>query len=621
VSKDADEKTWFPQPHSDGTTRSYSQSAGPVAGGKPIISVGGIAAAVAIAISSLPVDGRTFVEDEVERSPNGSSGWVILNAHRQAAASTLPARSTAVATKIVNPALSPSGSIFPTLKAAFATANPGDVIDVAPGDYSEEEIILSRGGTLAQPVMVRAADPANKPRIRGLGTLPRGWNETGGVAGSSALVTIAASHVVWDGIDIEGSRVHGMIVGPANNNGSFIANNAQWFSNVKVLRTRITGCDGDCFKAMQTDGVMFNGVALDAQRTKFQENGLISGFGSAITLMGKNITLLEAVIGQTSGEGVHCGHHISYGAGAFIQVEGLFMKRCVFFDTWSAPVYFTNVDGGLVEQCLVYHTTDTRNYWGRIYPQYGLDFGSESFVTDPAYNAAPDSLGRGGCRNLTVRNCVVANAVFPVRFAIWPGQLYSNIQIYHNTFLNAFDGGGVAGISSVIKNEMTNLTGVTWKCNLVADSTPAQVCRQWNAMLGSVQLGTNLYSATPAAAILGVTDIINSNVGLTNQGYVRTGAYPSYSPYDTDSFRLVPGSPAVNAGELLAGAPDDFFGYDRPTTSGKSDIGAHSLSRPNNLVLLDTTGLPPSNSYWYRVRRRDNTLAWTPKSDAVQVTV
>ncbi len=186
---------------------------------------------------------------------------VVVVTTPSGAASEVPAFNTTTPNKVVNPALTPNGTtVFRTIQAAVDTITLNDVIGVAPGTYNET-VLVTRSGTAAAPVYIQALDPNNKPVIDGQMTLPVGWNESGFKAGSSNLVSIAASHIVWDSIDVVNSRIQGMNVGPANNNGYFLQQweIGTWFENVKVLRSRIEKCNNRGFQPLNTDGMTFGG--------------------------------------------------------------------------------------------------------------------------------------------------------------------------------------------------------------------------------------------------------------------------------------------------------------------------------------------------------------------------
>lgn len=510
---------------------------------------------------------------------------VVVVTTPSGAASEVPAFNTTTPNKVVNPALTPNGTtVFRTIQAAVDTITLNDVIGVAPGTYNET-VLVTRSGTAAAPVYIQALDPNNKPVIDGQMTLPVGWNESGFKAGSSNLVSIAASHIVWDSIDVVNSRIQGMNVGPANNNGYFLQQweIGTWFENVKVLRSRIEKCNNRGIQTLNTDGVVFGGGtiretcrvsdALWSSTTQNPEN-----WTAAFQACGKNVQILESTIAQALGEGIHAGQHISYGAGAFVQCENLTVRNCRVFDTWSAAIYVTATNGGTIERNVVYQTGDTRFWRGRsagaLYPTYCIHFASEA-GRGPEYNPAPWSTGYIGSVNVTVRNNIVSGGLRLIAFTAEPGQLYQNITIEHNTLFGAQGATYPAG-SGALCNGMTNLTNLTLRNNLIFDASGRVTASDpgFNAVLGTFTKANNLWSHAPAALLQGTGDVVNVAAGLTNAAYAPTGAWPSISSYDTSAARLQSSSPAVRAGAVSA-VVADFFGSPR---GAQPSIGAHELN-------------------------------------------
>lgn len=497
------------------------------------------------------------------------------------AASELPTFNPATPNKFVNPSLAPNGTtVFSTIQAAVNTASAGDVIAVVPGTYYET-VLVNNSGTLASPIYIQALDPNNKPVIDGQMTLPIGWFASGFAPGSTRLVSIAASHIVWDSIDIINSREQGMVVGPADNNGAFIANNAVWFDNVKVLRTRIEKTNAFGVTAFQTDGAYFGGCVIretcrqtDALWNSTTQNP--AGWGSALIVMGKNVSVIESVIAQALGEGIHCGHHISYGANAFIQAETLVIRNCRIFDTWSSPIYVTAVNGGTIERNVVYMTGDTRFWFGRSNnPQYPSSTGVVAFGSEGGISGgAPWSTGYIGSVNVTFRNNVVTGGLRLIAFNQWPSQLFSGILIEHNTFFGSQPGTYSAG-AGVLANGMTNLTNLTFRNNIVYDAAGRIVASDpgWTAPIGTTTKGYNLWSHAAPVSLQGTGDVTNSSIGLNDVTYVPSGAWPSISTFDTNSFKLAGGSPAINAG-VTSTVTNDFFGT---TRNNPPEIGAYEI--------------------------------------------
>ena len=529
--------------------------------------------------SSDTMTGDAFLLDVLVRSsseppppivPEGGGGGGT-------AASELPAFNTATPNKIVNPAVAPNGTtVFSTIQAAVNTANAGDVIAVAPGTYYET-VLVDRSGTLVSPIYIQALDPNNRPVIDGQMVRPSGAMSNGA---EGRLVSISASHIVWDSIDIVNSANQGMTVGPSSyNNGYFLQSYeiGTWYSNVKVLRTRIEKCNNRGFQTLNTDGMTFGGGLIretcrgsDALWNSTTQNP--SDWSAAFQACGKNVSILESTIAQALGEGIHAGQHIPYGTGAFLQCENLIIRNCRIFDTWSATLYITAVNGGTIERNVIYNTGDTRFWRGRssapVYPTTCIQLASEGGRA----GGAPWSTGYIGSVNVTIRNNVVWGGLRLIGFLEEPSQLYNNIVIMHNTLFGAQPATYPAG-SGAICNGMTNLTNLTLRNNLIYDAGGRTVASDpgFSAVLGTLTKGYNLWSHAPPVLLQGTGDVTNTSVGMTNVNYVPSGAWPSISTFDTESFKLQAGSVALAAG-ITSSVTNDFFGTARP---GTPDIGAH----------------------------------------------
>jgi hypothetical protein len=543
--------------------------------------------------------------------------WTSVPVPDPVAPSEIPAQSTAAATKVVDPALTPNGStIFSTIQAAFDTLNPGDVLTIAPGTYNEAPV-LTRSGTVGSRIYIRCADYANRPTIAGNYTLPVGWGAGGQfVAGQAALFSVQARYVTIDGINVRDSARHGIIAGECANNGSFVASPNTFYEGVDIIRCSAIGTQNSSIRTINTDGCRIIGCTfLDSERSVYEPNFTGGSFvwGSAVFLIGKNPVLIENVIGQSMGEGLSLGYHGTFGGGdgyAHIEVTNAVVRGNKFFDCWSAPAYLTNVDGGVFERNIIWNRNDPRFMYAGAsgYAQYGLDIASES-GRGFANNGVTGFNGFVGARNLTIRNNIIGNALRPFRFQDEPSQQTNNVRVYNNTIYRTTPG-SAASVASVISNNESELSDIFFKNNLVYDVTPAQMCRQWLTPSGTWSRGRNIWSTAPPATLNGTGDIITASPGVTNLAYQPSGTYPAVSTFDTSQLKLTAGSVAVNAGEVLSEVPTDFFGVTRPTGSGNIDIGACSRSKPLSFTQT-VTGLPAGTNY-FRVRAIDSAGAVTP---------
>ncbi len=416
--------------------------------------------AINVTIAATPAATKSIIYYEVQRSLTGTGGWSDVSLTETDAASEIPAQITSTPNKWVDASGSYQGNgAFTTIQAAFDTLNPGDHLAIAPGTYAERAV-LTRSGTLAQPIIIRCADYSNRPTIDGeySSTIIPGW-QAPFTPGMTQLLTIQSNYVTVDGINLIRSRSGGILVGDGYNNSAFLFPdrvNTFWFGN-KVIRCSVIGCE-TAFRTINPDGCDVYGCTfLDCQQAYFRADGFPEDdptWGSAVSLMGKNITFVENLVGQSSGEGIHAGVHIGFGGGdgyAFTQCENLVLRNNRVFDCWSAAVYLSNIDGGVVERNVVYNSGDTR-YWQYAtsgYPKAGMSFASES--GDPSVGGVlPENLFIGA-RDVVVRNNIVTGYLVCFDFADWPSQATTRIKILNNTFYRSVGGTFAAG-ASLIKN-------------------------------------------------------------------------------------------------------------------------------------------------------------------------
>ncbi len=603
-----------------GTQSPYSATASGTttavtAGGAPSVSLAANGTtAFDVTITATPTAGRSIVQYVVQRSLDGTN-WSNVTLTETDAASEAPARSTATANKEVNPATANGVTIFATIQAAFNSLNPGDVLDIAPGTYNEA-VLLTRSGTAANRITVRAKDSQNPPVIAGGYTLPTGWN---GTPGSACLFGAQAEYVTFDGIIMTGSNKFGILAGDCSNNGFFVSAPNTFYRGLRFVRCSVIGANNNLFRSINTDGLeLYSCYMVDGERSAYRADGLLNidnSWGAGCTLMGKNVTMIECSVGQCSGEGLHLGYHGAFGGGdgyAHIEATNVTIRNNRFFDCWSAPLYITNVDGGRIERNVIWHTNDTRYWYAAAsgYPQYGMDIASES-----GNQLVAGFNGFIGARNLVICNNIVSNALQPFRFPNEQQQQTNNLQIYNNTFYRTIPG-SAASVASVIKNSEPELSDITFQNNIVYDAVPAQMCREWLTPGGTWTRGRNLFSTTPPAALSGTGDVISASPGLTDPTYQPSGTYPAVSTFDTSKIQLLASSPAINAGIVTASVTTDFFGRQRPTSSGFYDIGAHSLSKVSPATYTDT-GLTPLTTYFYRAQFVDSTGVTSPFSGAV----
>jgi hypothetical protein len=547
-----------------------------------------------------------FIQSDNKNSEFSSVSVGVVTPGIGPSISELPAFNTATPTKIV----SKTGpwnntTTFQTIQAAINASVPSDIIGIGPGNYFETVRITGKNTTAQTPIYIQALDPNNKPVIDNQYQLPIGWN---GDPTSAITVTISNSHVVWDSIDIFNSNAKSALyTGPSSfSNSEFIQEFEQsvFYTNVKILRTKIKGCQGKGWTTVNVDPVYMGGCEiLETERKYWDQLSEPSGWASAIVAMGRNISIIETKVGQCLGEGISLGYHADLNKfGREIQATNTVIRGCYFFDTFSGAVYFNNVDGCLFERNIVSQTQDRRFWKGRsgsvlgTYPAVGMGIASESGRSNPPATIPSNNIF--GSRNLTIRNNVFNGALVCFGFPLEPDNVQDNIKVQNNTIFAPQRGSQPADRFGCLFNEQFNVTNFTFENNLVY-STEQKVVYEfsfaweqagirggngpvWAPTLGNSIYRNNLWSHTPpvsgqfGAQLLGVNSIV-SNVGvITNPTYVPNDPWPNVNTFDTNSFKLLPNSPAIGAG-VINDVTTDFFGRPRPLGVAP-DIGAHQFA-------------------------------------------
>lgn len=555
-----------------------------------------------IVIEAFPPNTRTVTRYFLQRSLDGVA-WDNVDVTDQVAASEIPAEITSTPNKWVHPSGTYLGNpAFTTIQAAFDTLDPGDHLAIAYAVYAERGV-LTRSGTAANPIIVRCADYNNRPVFDGQDStsVVPGWNAPF-TAGRTQLLSVMANHVTVDGLNFIRSPQGGILVGDAANNGNFTFAINTFYTGNKIIRCSVIGSE-TAFRTINVDGLDVLGCTFrDCQRSFYRADGFPEDnptWGSAVSLMGKRINFIENTVAQSSGEGVHLGIHIKFGDdNTFIQCENVVLRNNRIFDCWSAPLYISNVDVGVVERNVIYHSGDTR-YWQYAssgYPKYCIDIASES--GDPGVGGWPPPNGFIGARDLIIRNNIATGALHGMRFTNWPSQNTTRVKVLHNTFFRSV-GGTFPDGASLIENEEPSLSDITFWGNIVYDAVSAQMCRTWLQPGGAWSHGDNIFSTNPPAALIGTGDIITTNPGLANKDYAPAlTPYPAVTVLDTTQSKLVQGSVAVNSASALPEVLTDFYGNVRPRHTGNLDRGAISLSKPSIIEFVDTA--MPSGGAFYR---------------------
>lgn len=584
-------------------------------------------------VTATPGAGRSIVAYEVQRLIG--STWTTVSAADPVVASEVPARSTATPTKYVDPSGTLGGNAaYTTLSAAAAAAVPGDEIVVNGTFY--ERLLITTSGTLANPIRWRAYDYDNPPVIDGQSTInPPGWSESGFADGSTQLVAIQASYVIFDGFIVQNSKHNGIGIGACNNNAGFFNAYDPWRVGIEVYRCIVQNIPGkglDTWKAedYKIGGCDFSGCQKGAYWEVAAGNPV--GWGSAVNLSGRDAWFVENKVRQTMGEGMHVGYHGACvddgGTDKAAGCDGFVIRGNEFYDTWSGPLYITLGGDGVVEENTFFMTDDARFWYARNsgtgYPQYALTIGCElgqSYGGEIPPTEVYEAL-YPGVRAVVIRNNIVNGATRNFLIARFTDDgNYKDLDIDHNTIFCCK--GAYPSVYEAISNLATaagnEMTGVRFRNNAVLVSDSSDISITWNSRgTGAVTQG-NLFSHSPPSDLADATNIVNSgSTVIVDKTYTATSSgWPNAVTFDTTKaapfYNSSTISPLAN-GAVSVGVATDFYGRTRPTTSGRADIGAISLSKPGTYALT-VSGLSSATQYQFRVRFREDNGTYSEYSN------
>jgi hypothetical protein len=557
-------------------------------GDPPDLTAMRVSGGVELSVYATPPVGKSIIRYEIEYSADGVSGWTSTpipeTLDMWGKRSRVPASlENTTPTKWVDPSGTLDGhAAYTTIQAAADAAVPGDVI-VVNGTFHENIVILN-SGTHEQPIIFRSFNYSAPAVVDGQMTLPLGWNESGYARGSSTLVNITANYVYWEAINVINSARANIMGGPSNNNGHFLQDNEvnEWWTGIRITRCVLQRSYERIAHFFNCDSAIVSGNWF-LEGVLSQWTGPVSGWPGAISVCGKNYTFTDNIIAQAIGEGTHLAHHISAGGpDRHTQLDGAYFAGNVIFDTWSNPLYLTNVRNIIVEGNLIFHTGDIKFCKNRDdqpyqHPPDACSFGSES--GDTSVGGYPPSDGFIGGYNIDFRNNVIVGGLVNLVFDYWLSCQYKDVKIRSNTIYSVQPMGVTGlGYEALIQNEPTNTENLTVRNNIFYEPAHAMY-RNYNALIGTNLINSNWFNQTPPPA-LAAGAIIGTDPGLTNAAYLPYDPWPNLAMFDTSNFRLVDSSVCINAGVPDTDITVDWFNRPRPVDH--MDLGAHSLSRPTN---------------------------------------
>lgn len=314
-------------------------------------------------------------------------------------------------------------SPFRTMAKAWATATPGDYIEIRGGAYGTlpgggKEVwkLNQKSGAPGKPLTVRAYNSESvilDGGVRGgganvLNAWPASMWSTPGVGIPAMLQVENGAYVTVEAITIKGSPMYGMVM----DNASY-----------SVFR--------DCtVEECQLGGIKVNGQHLLVERcigtNLIMQNlneynattgvGWPSGFSTIRiepNLFSRDVTFKDCTITRVWGEGLNA-----------FQVDGFSYTGNTVANAFSANVYIENSQNGVIDGNFIYTTAD----WNLAQrPPRGLAIGNEDYSSQ-------------GWTNIGVNTVRISNNIIykcqPIMSIDISGLRAKTIAVYNNTIVD-----------------------------------------------------------------------------------------------------------------------------------------------------------------------------------------
>ena len=244
----------------------------------------------------------------------------------------------------------------PSLRRALADAKPGDRILIAPGRYQPGLYFRNLHGTAADPIIIEAADPKNKPTIQG---------------GSLALQLTDPAHLILRNLIIRGQSGNGINIDDA---GSFdtpahhITLEGLEVSDIGPRGNRdaikLSGIDDLTVRNCHVEGWAGQGIDMVGCHRVLIESCTFkgkAGFDNTIAVQAKggssDVTIRNCTFLNTGQRAINLGGSTDLKVirppGAKYEAKDITVEGCRFTGG-SAPICFVGVDGALVRYNTIY---------------------------------------------------------------------------------------------------------------------------------------------------------------------------------------------------------------------------------------------------------------------------
>ncbi|MGZ3825675.1 MAG: right-handed parallel beta-helix repeat-containing protein, partial [Bdellovibrio sp.] len=425
---------------------------------------------------------------------------------------------------------SPLRTIRQALNKAQAS---GDVVYVMAGTYAESVSVNQSGITLS-------AYQDQVPVIDGGTTLPGyDWG---------ALLSINGNNNTIVGFEVKNSNTSGRYQGGygiqigGNHNIIRRMNSHHHFSNGVIVNGDYnTVEDSSVWQCARSNaanpGSAVWGSGMSAARNR-SASALIPGITSYATIRRNKVF-------NNWGEGLSC-----------YEADHCLIEDNIVYDNWTINFYLSDATNALVQRNIIYVSTapaiPTRN---NTHPPLLLADETAS---------VPRSSG----------NTIINNFIFNTSFSAFGWTIVANsglknVLIANNTIVDGdMEIGGGAGSSVTHSNSQIRNNIILGRSSSVATTA-------------GLTFSNNNWAVTPSLA--GSSSDVVGDPRIARTGPTGPGALTG------DYFKILAGSPVIDAAMPLTNVPEDFFKVSRGT---KPDIGGHELSSSTSTTTPSPTPTP-----------------------------
>ncbi|MCP3682747.1 MAG: DUF1565 domain-containing protein [bacterium] len=424
---------------------------------------------------------------------------------------------------------------------------PFKTINKALRTVSEGDTIILRGGTYPERIYTKTSRltiknyPGEKPVIDGEYTRPTG--RYGGLIQASD-----ADGLTLIGLEIKNSAEYGIVI--------------QRSEHAKVINCIIhnTRGGGVCIEQFSNHYLLEDSEIYN--HNQHYVNGIVpedhAAWGSAFSNgLGRTADhqLAPSNYGIIRGNKVHSG----WGEGiTLLHTKGSVVENNIVYDNFAMQIYVNWAQDSIVRNNVVYASKDREFNREKNWPG---NCGPGISVTNEKPSETPVAPIEGYGNNVEIYNNLIADT--PRGILLWsayPEYIPKGIKIYNNVVVESYQDyqKGTPHLL-VIGSQFTDV--------IVKNNIFLQTSGEIANVPPGLDFSHNLWSKTPDADARGVGDIIADPKlqKMTGWNNIESGGH------NVDWWRLMEGSPAIDAGTSVLVSSTD---YDGNTRTVPYDIGA-----------------------------------------------